>query len=172
MEGKVCEWDLNDGQQVLWLGGEEERATEGEEGTEALVINVCRGDVHRSAANAHIMRRCRPNPIFTFTHLRVFQCQRPPVTPPSTVPLSLSPALLDDNLSLPRFFPFPLVFIILSPPLLFPRPTPPPDPPKISPRSHASGRVLIHIITSFSKKYNTAFHFWGDTATYQCLRAL
>jgi hypothetical protein len=28
---------------VVSLGGEEERATEGEEGTEALVINLCRG---------------------------------------------------------------------------------------------------------------------------------
>jgi hypothetical protein len=105
---------LNDGQQEQGLRGEEERATEGEEGTEALVINLCRGDVHRSAANAHIMRRCTPNPIFTFTHLRVFQPKRPPVTPPSTVPLSLSPSLLDDNLSLPRFFPFPRLIILSS----------------------------------------------------------
>jgi hypothetical protein len=34
----VIEWRTE-----VQLGGEEERATEGEEGTEALVINLCRG---------------------------------------------------------------------------------------------------------------------------------
>lgn len=43
MEGKGVRLGLNDGQQEQGLGGEEERATEGEEGTEALVINLCRG---------------------------------------------------------------------------------------------------------------------------------
>jgi hypothetical protein len=37
--------------------GRQERATEGEEGTEALVISVCRGgELDRSAANAHIIQ--------------------------------------------------------------------------------------------------------------------
>ena len=36
--------------------GRFERATEGEVGTEALVISVCRGEVHRSAAKAYMIQ--------------------------------------------------------------------------------------------------------------------
>jgi hypothetical protein len=138
------EWvSVIDWRRVDELGGEEERATEGEEGTEALVINLCRGDVHRSAANAHIMRRCVQS---RYLHLHIYVYgPRSPRRP------TLFPRLPLCAHSLTTIFSFFLSLLLLSSCSL-PTPDPLPRPSPIhrkSRRSHATGRVLIHIITSF-----------------------
>ena len=130
----VIEW-----RRVDKLGGRKRGRRRGEEGTEALVINLCRGEVHRSAANAHIMRRCVQS---RYLHLHIYVysilyiSQWTPGTPPSA-PLPLSPSLLDDNLFLFMFailLPFPpLIILLLYSFLATPTPPSPPDPPKISP---------------------------------------
>lgn len=110
------------------------------------------------------MRRCVQSR-YLHLHIYVYSVLATPGHPAVQLssPVSLSSSLLDDNLFLSSSFPS------YSSLPTSPLPRLSPIHPK-SRRSHATGRVLIHIITSF-EKYNTAFHFWGDTATYQCLRA-